>query len=155
MVDNLKQEINKIINDIDDVEVLSHINEKIKLIIYDQIKRSQIKNKNTKFVEQQKEVLKKILEIIGINDECKKFYAYNICNDDIKSKIFNLINDVKLFYKTTNWSVFKMSEESDRYHLSLIRSVLKHHKIDYTCATCRIRDKNNNSIYTTVYNLDI
>ncbi len=155
MVDNLKQEINKIINDIDDLEVLSHISDKIKLIINDQIKRSHIKYKNVKFVEQQKEILKKIFEIIGISDQCKVFYTYNISNDETKTKILNLTNDIKLFYKTTNWSVFKLSEDSDNYHLALIRAVLKYHKIDYTCSTGKIKDKNNNSINTKVYNLDI
>ncbi len=115
-------------------------------------KKKKIHNRNIIYANEQKVILDKVLKIIGVNENCKMFFTYYI-TDDMKKKLDELVDDIKLYYKTSNWAVFRSTITPDKYHIALIRSILKDNNINYICSTCKIKN-NNNVINTSLYKLD-
>lgn len=101
------------------------------------------KNKNKVFKKEQKEILDKLLNILGINSENKLISVINIDNDEYKQKeILNLLDDIEVYFCTSNWAIIK-NKNLDKKYVSLIKSVLKYMNIEYETIKCSsyINDK--------------
>jgi hypothetical protein len=72
---------------------------------------------------ERKEILDKILTILGIDNENKCFKLDEITEEKEKS-IYGLEKEIKKYYKTTGWNCYKQKDITNRW-LSLTRSILK------------------------------
>ena len=97
----------------------------------------QIKNKPKtkleKYINERKEIIQKIFEIINVQSEnnIKFFYADEITEENEK-EILNLKNNIKRYFIVNTWISFKNTVKLDKVHMSLIRNILKHENINYT-----------------------
>jgi len=122
-------------------------------------KKSFIKLKNLKFKQERLDILKKIYDIIEINNNNKIFFSHELDNDDKKQKdIEALIEDIKKYFKTSSWICFNKNRHVDRLYISLIKYILKDMMIDFTSMSCKMKVKNvilNTTQYTINTPIDI
>jgi len=97
--------------------------------------------KEIKFEEERKEVLCKLLNILGINDDNKVFYINDLEKDQIKQKmIIELLSDIRKYFSCGKWVYFR--KKTIMPYTSLCRSILKDMKVKVT--TMAIRDNETN-----------
>lgn len=111
-------------------------------------------NKTDKFKNEQLEVLNEIKKILNITNENQIIYFNNINNDnEIKNKIIQLENKIKIYFKFSTWTYFKnLYNNKDREISSLIKSVFK--ACDYRAVRVKLYDdkeKNNNNDDVNLY----
>jgi hypothetical protein len=75
------------------------------------------------YISERKEILDKILTILGIDDENKIFRLEEISEEN-QETIYKLEKEIKKYFKTTGWNCYKQKDIVNRW-LSLIRSILK------------------------------
>ena len=80
--------------------------------------------KNSKYKEEQKEVLQSLLNIISGEDET--FLLYNLDNNinDIQTKVLQLTNNIKKYYPSSS-CIGINGKKCKRPYMSIIRYVLK------------------------------
>ena len=116
-------------------------------------KKSLVKIKKIRFIKERKEILEKIYNIIGINENNKMFYTHEIDNDEEKKqKIEDLIPDIKKNFSVSTWLCFNKSRNMNKKHISIVKYILKDMIIDYSSMPCKLK-KNNKFISTTQYNI--
>jgi hypothetical protein len=76
---------------------------------------------------EREELLKKMLEILGITEENKMLSLKKLDEDEEKQKqIINLIDDIKKYFICSKWAYFSnQKKEFKRLYLSLIKAVMK------------------------------
>lgn len=79
--------------------------------------------KSIKYDKERKQVLKKIFDILGITEKNMVFFCENLEND--KDKFYELEEDIKKYFICCNWNYFNGKKNTQKPHLSLIKSVLK------------------------------
>lgn len=100
--------------------------------------------KEIKYENERKEVLNKLLKILGINENNKIFYIEDLeSNDKSKQDIINIVDDVKKYFSYGMWVYFAKKNIS-MPSTSLSRSVIKDMKIKITTVT--LRDNETNKI---------
>ena len=86
------------------------------------------KNRSTKkdlYKKEQEDILNKINTILGISKDNNTIYLYDIENDDDKkNQILALSDNVKKYFKTSNWAFYK-DEECKGNHVLLCKSIYK------------------------------
>lgn len=75
------------------------------------------------YTSERKEILDKILTILGIDEENKIFRLEEI-TEEKQDQIYSMDKEIKKYYKTTGWNYYKQKDLTNRW-LSLIRSLLK------------------------------
>jgi len=124
------------INDIDDIP-----------------KKSLVKIKKIRYKKERKEILDKIYEIIGINENNKIFYTHEIdLDENKKQKIEELIPEIKKNFSVSSWICLNNSRKMNKKHVSIVRYILKDMLIDYSSMPCKMK-KNDKFINTTQYNI--
>ena len=111
------------------------------------------KNRSTKkdlYKKEQEEILNKINTILGISKDNNTIYLYDIENDDDKkNQILALSDDVKKYFKTSNWAFYK-DEECKGNHVLLCKSIYK--DMGYKIINKAVDiTRNNEKIRTTKY----
>jgi hypothetical protein len=110
-----------------------------------------VKLKNLKYKDERIDILKKIYNIIGINDNNKTFYSHELDSDIEKQKEIELLdNDIKKYFKTSTWLCYNKNRSVDRKYISIIKYVLKDMLVDFTSMSCKMKIKNI-TINTTQY----
>jgi len=110
-----------------------------------------VKLKNLKYKDERIDILKKIYNIIGINDNNKTFYSHELDSDIEKQKEIELLdNDIKKYFKTSTWLCYNKNRSVDRKYISIIKYILKDMLVDYTSMSCKMKIKNM-TINTTQY----
>lgn len=111
--------------------------------------------KSVLFEEEQRAILNKIYEIIGINETKKEFTLYELCSkpDSIK-QIVDMKTDIRKFFSASHWACFKDKDyKSNNEYIVLIRNILKSLKIKYTVVSTKIKE-NNHFINTQLYKIE-
>ena len=113
------------------------------------------KNKHKIFVNERIELLNKIYNILGINNDNKIFYSHIIDSDSsIKNQINNLENDINKYFRTSSWPVFRSKTIVERRELSIIKCLLKDMDVDCKKLSGKLKnEKTNQDIYTTIYTI--
>lgn len=87
--------------------------------------------KEVKYVKERKEVLDKLLKILGISETNKVFYVDDLEKDEIRQKqILDLVDDVKICFTCSGWPYFSKKNIQKQY-LSLAKSILKNQNIKF------------------------
>ncbi len=111
-----------------------------------------IRNKNLVFPNERKQILDKMFEIVGLNDK-NYFYSTDINNsNEIQTQILDMSDDIKKYYATSSWSVFKNSIDVENVALSIIKSLLKENNISYVSTTQK-KVINGKKKITTLYTI--
>ena len=95
------------------------------------------RNKLTKkeqYVNERKEVITEIYNLLKINEKNKTFTLYEIENsDEIKSKIEDLDSRIKKYFKVGNWNYYIQKKNGlTSPIIGLFRAILKDNDIDLT-----------------------
>lgn len=111
------------------------------------------KNRSTKkdlYKKEQEDILNKINTILGINKDNNTIYLYDIENDETKkAQILALSEDVKKYFRTSNWAFYKDEECKDN-HVLLCKSIYKDMGYQIISKAIDIT-RNNEKIRTTKY----
>ncbi len=123
----------------------------------EEIKIKRTRNRLTKkqqFVEERKEIINRLNNILGLNDKNNTFYLYDVENsNEIKQKITELSEDVKKYFKCGNWNYFVSTNNGEEaLEIGLIRAVYRDEDWILTKKDVCIK-KNENKIRTTQYYL--
>ncbi len=87
-------------------------------------------NKAEIYDKERKQILKKILEILEINNNNRIFFIEDIeKNDNKKNQILETLPEVKKYFSCAHWTV--VLYDTPQQWLSLTRSVLKDCKLYY------------------------
>jgi hypothetical protein len=94
------------------------------------------KTKIEKYVNERKEIMDKLFEIIHIQTEngVKFFYADDITEEKQK-EIIDMKDNIKRYFIVSGWITYKNTVKLDKVHMSLVRNLLKHENINYTLTT--------------------
>jgi hypothetical protein len=113
------------------------------------------KNKKGIYIDERKEVLKRLYEILQITDTNKIFFSDIVERPDITYLIMGLEDDVKKYYNVSTWASFKKNVTlKNGRSLSMVKSILKDMNIDLEKLNTRIRrDPKEDMIYTTQYRI--
>jgi hypothetical protein len=83
--------------------------------------------KDEKYSKEQEEILLKMLRKIGISKEKRRFNREELERECIKEGINEMIEEIKKYYKMSNWRSIKTWKEVE---LNLITNVLKYNGIE-------------------------
>ena len=86
--------------------------------------------KYIKYIEEKKQILQQLFDILGITEENKIFYWDDI-DEEKKKKIMDLLANVQKYFNCGHWTV--ITRNLDIPHASLIRYILKDMKIKCSC----------------------
>lgn len=79
-----------------------------------------------KYVEERKQVLSQMLEILGITEQNNMFSLHKLDGDEEKqARILGLENDIKKYFLCGEWTCFKKKDTAKRRWLSMIKYVVK------------------------------
>jgi len=100
--------------------------------------KQKVRNKKKVFENERKIILNKMYDIVGLND--KNYFCSTDINDseNIQNQILQMSDDIKKYYATSTWSVFKNSIDVENIALSIIKSLLKDNNIPYESKTQKI-----------------
>ncbi len=79
--------------------------------------------KVSQYDAERKDILNRVLAIVGIDDVTKSF-RLDVVTEDKENEIYKLEKEIKKYYKTTGWNCFKQKEMCNRW-LSILRSIIK------------------------------
>lgn len=86
--------------------------------------------KADKYKKEREEILNKLNNILGITDDNKSFYIYDIDTNKTKQdEIMDLKDDVEKYFTLKFYKVFSNEDETKRNYLSLIKLIYKEMKI--------------------------
>jgi hypothetical protein len=111
--------------------------------------------KNNLYREEQIEIMKKILEHIGINKDNNIFNREDLEKDDFKNKIDELIPEIKKYYKIASWNSYKYGINK---HINLLKNICKYNDIIIDKMQKTKKDNNNTEkkyIHYVVYRFNI
>jgi len=107
----------------------------------DCFKNNNMRTKKEVYKKDQKEIINKIIKIIGIEDK-KQITLYELDNDlKIQNEIINLIPEIRKYFNFKNITGAIDPEKIKRPWLSIIKHILKN---KYEIKTFTIRIKKNN-----------
>lgn len=114
-------------------------------------KKTKIRStKKDLYKKEQEEILNKINTILGISKDNNTIYLYDIENDESKKEqILALSDDVRKYFKTSNWAFYK-DEECKGNHVLLCKSIYKDMGYQIIGKAVDIT-RNNEKIRTTKY----
>ncbi len=119
-------------------------------------KNKYVKYKHLKFKDERLEILKKIYNILDINENNREFKSHLLDLDELKQKqILDLDEDIKKYFKVAAWPAYK-NLNTERRYLSLVKYILKDMDIKYESMGCKLKYENrlvNTTIYTIQSNL--
>jgi len=105
-------------------------------------------SKKEYYKEEQEEIIKKINDIIGINESNNVIYLYDIETDKgIYNKILLLIDDIKKYFTCSKWGFFR---QPDSTVFALIRILYKTMNYQIVAKPVLI-DVNDKKVRTTKY----
>ena len=114
-------------------------------------KSSISKIKNIKYSNEQNDILNKIYNIIGLDENKRSFYTHEFDYDEDKRKLVeDLSEDIKKYFSASLWSCFNKKKKLDKQYISLIKNIFKDLKIQYNSQSCKIK-KDNKYINSTQY----
>lgn len=111
-------------------------------------KRGHLPKKDV-FIDERKQLLQKLNDILGITDTNNAFYLYHLDNDfEKQQKIYELEKEVKEYFRCCEWTYF--TKNTKKKYLSLIRSI--YHDMNFNITRkATIISINNNIINTQLY----
>jgi len=102
--------------------------------------------KKYRYMNERKELTKKLLQLLGINSSNKMFNNIDI-NEETQTAIMKLIPNVQKYYAVTKWYYFHKSKKSnDKPYISISKNILKDMDIKIISSTKR---KKINEKYVT------
>lgn len=103
----------------------------------EEIKVKKTRNRLTKkqqFAKEREELIKRLNNILGINDKNNTFYLYDVENSqEIKDKIKEIVEDVKKYFKCGTWNYFIATNGGEEAkEIGLIRAIYRDEEIILT-----------------------
>ncbi len=108
-------------------------------------------NKNVRYIEERKQVLQKIYDILNITETNKLFYAFMLDQENVQNKIDEMTEDFRKYFTTSKWPSLRKNSVANQKHIAIVRSILKEMDITYKVASYRYRNEDGSCIPTTIY----
>lgn len=104
----------------------------------------------SKFDNERQEVLNKMFNILGINENNNHFELKKLNNNiEMQNKILELENDIKKYFNYSQWECFK--GDVKKRHMSFIRYILKNTNYKLTSNRKTIKDGDKTYVDTVYY----
>lgn len=98
-------------------------------------------SKKIKYEKERNEIFDKINKILEVENE--QFLGSIIYNNENKqNQIYNLEQDIKLYFRCSNWSYFRSDRTSSKPYISLVKNIYRDMGHDLICQI-----KTNDKIY--------
>jgi len=112
------------------------------------VKKKKIKNKEKRFCKERKNILDKIINVVGT-----RFLSHEFDQDKEKhNKILELDNDIKKYFNVSNWGAYKPTITIGKRPISIVKSVIKDMNVEMNSRTYIVR-KDDKSTTETEYNI--
>jgi len=114
-------------------------------------KKKRVFNKKYKYQKERKEILNKLISIVGTT-----FFSHEIDMDiEKQNKILEMDEDIKKYFNVSNWCAYKIGKnlKKENRPISIVKSILKDMNIEYTSKTYLL--KQQQPICTTEYNVKL
>jgi len=113
-------------------------------------------SKKVVFEKEQREILNKILSILGLDKENNTFTLYQLSKTPEKiEEILALKPDIAKYFSASGWVCFRNEERSDKEHVVLLRNILKTFNIKYKIETQRFAIEKNVHGTTQKYTIEL
>ena len=117
---------------------------------YVKIERRGRINKNIQYAAEQQGILQRINNILGINENNKVIYVYDLENNGTKQQqIYDLIPDIRKYFVCGEWPIFSKNIKTYRY-MSIVKGVYKSMSVKWITAKKNIV-RNNETVRSLVY----
>ena len=83
-------------------------------------------NKNVQYAKEQNEIIEKIKEIVKLDEEDSFFYYDIKHNQEIETQIYELIDDIKIYFNVTRMRCIKDIGMKNKPHMKIITQFLKY-----------------------------
>ena len=84
------------------------------------------KTKDELYKEEQKNIMKIVLDYIGINKDNKQINRDDLEKDEFKNKINEIMPEIKKYYKTSTWNSVKYGENKE---INTLKTICKYNEI--------------------------
>ena len=113
------------------------------------------KNKKGIYIDERKDVLRRLYEILQITETNKIFFSDFVDREDITNAIMTLEEDIVKYYNVSTWASFKKNVTlKNGRSLSMVKSILKDMDIKIEKLNTRVkRNPKEDPIYTTQYRI--
>ena len=113
------------------------------------------KNKKGIYIDERKDVLIRLYEILQITETNKIFFSDFVDREDITNAIMTLEEDIVKYYNVSTWASFKKNVTlKNGRSLSMVKSILKDMDIKIEKLNTRVkRNPKEDPIYTTQYRI--
>ena len=116
------------------------------------LKRQFVKLKHVKFKNERIDILRKIYQILNIDENNRIIKTHLLdLDDNMQKQILELDNDIKKYFKVAAWPAYK-NLNTERRYLSIIKYVFKDLGITYESLTCKLKYQNK-IVNTTMYTI--
>jgi hypothetical protein len=106
------------------------------------IKTKGERHKKYKYRDERKALTKKILLILNVTNANKMFDSNDLDNNNEKKKaILDLIPEIEQYFSVSKWCFWR--KESDKKHISLVKSLLKDMNIKFLSTNKKIKIKDH------------
>jgi len=106
-----------------------------------------------KYTKERQEVLNKMFQILGINENSNTFLLHELdSNIDKQNKILELEPEIKKYFICGSWNCFKDSSIKRRY-LSFIKNTMKNMGLKIMITTNVIKNDDSTSKRRKVYHI--
>lgn len=110
--------------------------------------------KKQQYKKEREELIKKLNDIIGIDEKKNYVYLYDLeHNEDVKKYIENNIEMIKKYHKCGTWGYFLEKERGGGNIIGLIRTLYKDNDILITTKN-KVITRNNTKISSVMYYLN-
>ncbi len=107
--------------------------------------------KKDRYVNERKEILQKIYNMLNVNETNKMFYAFVLDQEDIQNKIDELIEDICKYFTTSKWPSLRICSISNCKYIGIVRSIFKEMDISYKVAGYKYKKEDGSFMSTTIY----
>ena len=101
-------------------DAINNINNSAEIVVI-----SKTRNKKTKFIEERKEVIAKLKNIMGLNETKNTLFLYELENNqELKTQMELMILNIKKYYKCGTWGYFsKDVKKGSGNYVNLVRAI--------------------------------
>ncbi len=120
----------------------------------DEDRKRRRSTKKELYKREREEIIKKINNLLEINERKNYVYLYDIENDErIKEEINNMSEEIKKYFKVGNWNYYIMKNNGEKpLEIGLIRAVYRDDDIIMSTKEKQI-EREGKKIRTTIYYL--
>lgn len=99
--------------------------------------KNNVKLKHKRFPEERKSILKKIYNILELNEHNKRFSVKSV--EEKNDLIMDLSDEILTYFSCSTWTAFKQNCNTKKKALSIVKSILNDLNVEYETVVCKVK----------------